>query len=101
MPWREKGKLKFRFDVPSALLVQQNGELCVIEYGESTLLGPCRAFQTRPDVLSIRLRENPRVPDQRLIAYTVDAQTIHVSDLNSAISVAMISHDAKVDWLEV
>ena len=35
------------------------------------------------------------------IAYLVDLQTIYVLDLISGITVATISHDCRIDWLEV
>jgi intraflagellar transport protein 172 len=50
---------------------------------------------------SVRLNERKTEEDVKRIAYLIDLQTIHILDLNTGMNLATISHDSKIDWLEV
>jgi intraflagellar transport protein 172 len=49
--WRRTGTERFNFDSPDACLVVAAGELAVIPYGASDILGPVRTEYTNPKVL--------------------------------------------------
>ena len=52
---------------------------------------------------SVQINEikTQNVAPTKRIAYLVDAQTIHILDLNLGANLGVITHDAKIDWLEV
>jgi intraflagellar transport protein 172 len=55
-----------------------------------------------PHLISVRINEpQSREDDVKKIAYLVDLQTIHIIDLVSGQLIASISHDSKIDWLEL
>ena len=58
-----------------------------------------------PHLISVRLNEarDPKRPELEVkkVAYLIDLQTIRVLDLATGITEATISHEAKVDWMEM
>jgi intraflagellar transport protein 172 len=48
----------------------------------------------------LRLNEG-KGGDVKKVAFLVDLQTVNILDLNSNMIVAQISHDSKLDWLEL
>lgn len=78
-------------------MVFSAGELALIEYNKSEILGSIRTEYMNPHLISVRLLQG----DAKKIAYLMDVHTVCVSDLTSGLTIANISHDAKIDWLEV
>ncbi|KAI8611221.1 hypothetical protein BC830DRAFT_1069003 [Chytriomyces sp. MP71] len=101
IPWQSGVHEKFHFDNPNVCMVFNAGELSLVEYGVNEILGSCRTEHMNPHLISVRLNERKSEKDVKRIAYLVDLQTIHVMDLVSGLNIAAISHDAKIDWLEL
>ncbi|ORC89482.1 intraflagellar transport protein 172 [Trypanosoma theileri] len=107
VPWQLSGREKFVFDNPQVCMVFAAGELCLIEYGKNELLGTCRTEERNAHRISVRIHESPGSGDnnekreRKFIAYLIDRQTIQIDDLGSGISVARISHQSRIDWLEL
>ncbi|KAJ3205663.1 hypothetical protein HDU82_005043 [Entophlyctis luteolus] len=110
IPWSTggMGNEKFHFDNPNVCMVFNAGELSLVEYGVNEILGSCRTEHMNPHLISVRLNErrpegvDPNSqPEIKRIAYLIDLQTINILDLVSGLTVASISHDAKIDWLEL
>jgi len=55
--WRFTGQERFFFDNPSVCMVFNPGELALIEYGNSEILGSCRTEYVNPHLISVRLNE--------------------------------------------
>lgn len=109
--WHGNGSEKFIFDNPSACIIYFAGEVSLVEYGVNEVLGSVRTSYTSSHVLSLRINERPskaldsegqpiQQEDNKKVAFLLDAQTICVKDLISQASTT-ITHDAKVDWLEL
>ncbi|KAJ3413121.1 hypothetical protein HDV05_008517 [Chytridiales sp. JEL 0842] len=101
IPWTGSGNEKFFFDNPQVCMVFNAGELSLIEYGVNEILGSCRTEHMNPHLISVRLNERKSHDDVKRIAYLIDLQTIHVLDLTTGQNLATISHDSKIDWLEL
>eukprot|EP00898_Chlorokybus_atmophyticus_P006921 jgi/Chlat1/722/Chrsp104S01301 len=108
VPWRNNsgGRERFFFDTPGAIMVHSAGELAVIEYGRNEIVGGCRTEHVSPFLLSVRLGESRGVGGRTLdaskrIAYLIDVQTIRIVDLPTGANVGTVSHDCRVDWLEL
>ena len=112
---------RFFFDNPSVCLVYRAGEVTLIEYGRTEVLGMVRTELMSPHVVSVRIDERPpsRAAVARLallssseggadaaavaaaqaaaqahckrIAYLVDPHTLHVMDLLSSTTLCMLS----------
>lgn len=102
--WHGTGNEKFVFDNPSACIVYFAGELSVVEYGASEVLGSIRTSNINRHVLSLRINERPQrgMPsqDNKKIAFLLDAQTVCVRDLVTQASTT-VPHDVKIDFLEL
>ena len=117
---------RFDFETERACVVHHDGALFVIEYGVDEILGTCRASHRASHLLSVRVNEAKTREGGgggvKKIAHLVDAQTIRVADLGGDAAAddmpmagaarrggsrarhgdaVTISHDAKVDWLEL
>jgi len=115
--WMGSGTEKFYFDNPQLCMIFNAGELSLVEYGRNEILGSCRTDNMNPHYISVRITGTappaaedeeedtapvePPVDDNKKIAYLIDLQTIRILDLVTGITVATISHDVKVDWLEL
>lgn len=103
--WPNSGRNeKFYFDNVNVCLIFNVGELSLVEYGENEILGSVRTEFMNPHLISVRLNErrsNNQTEDNKKLAYLLDLKTICVIDLVYGITVAQVSHDAKVDWLEL
>jgi intraflagellar transport protein 172 len=84
------------------------GELSLVEYGSSEVIGTCRTEFVSPFLISVRLNEareqgggHVAVSENKKIAHLIDPHTIRVLDLVSGVTAAAINHDSKVDWLEL
>lgn len=120
---------KYFFDNASVAMIFKAGELSIVEYGQNEVLGYARTEHVSPHLISIQVNcgahsfaatqagadgssasmqiENGG-PDGtsgaapvRVIAYLLDVQTIRLTNLTTQQILATISHDLKIDWLEL
>jgi len=105
VPWSGSGNEKFFFDNDKVAMVFNSGELTLIEYGRNEILGSCRTEHMSPHLISVRLNEarDPKRPETEVkkVAYLLDLQTIRIMDLATSITEATITHEAKIDWMEM
>ena len=89
---------------PQVCMIFNSGELTLIEYGRNEILGSCRTEHMSPHLISVRLSESKDhnvAPDVKKVAYLLDLQTVRVTDLVTGITEATVTHEAKVDWMEM
>ena len=103
VPWSGSGSEKFVFDNEKVCMIFNSGELTFVEYGRNDILGSCRTEHTSPHLISVRLNEarHEGASDVKKVAYLLDLQTICVSDLGTGVTEATVSHDSKIDWLDM
>ncbi|KAI9096123.1 hypothetical protein DFS34DRAFT_154359 [Phlyctochytrium arcticum] len=101
IPWQGSEKEKYYFDNPTVCMVFNAGELSLVEYGVNEILGSCRTEHMSPHLLSVRLNERKHEEDIKRVAYLVDLQTVNILDLNTSMTLATVSHDSRIDWLEL
>lgn len=103
IPWQGTGSEKFYFNNPHCCTVFNAGELTLVEYGVNDILGTVRTEHMSSHLLSLRVNDRPveGEPGRRRIAYLVDLKTISVVDFTDGSNIATITHDARVDWLEL
>ncbi|XP_046396687.1 intraflagellar transport protein 172 homolog [Ischnura elegans] len=96
-------KEKFYFENPNVCMVFAGGEMSIIEYGQNTILASFRMEFMNPHVISIRINERQvaGVHEYKKLAYLVDLKTICIVDLKTGVSLGQISHDSRIDWLEL
>lgn len=100
--WSATGRHeKFYFENPNVCLVFNAGELSLIEYGENFILGSVRTEFVNPHVISVRLNERGTAKNNKKLAYLLDMKTICVLDLITQSTIIQITHDSKIDWLEL
>jgi len=104
IPWHHTNKKdeKFNFENPNVCMIFKAGEMSLVEYGQNEILGCARTEHTSAHLISVRIFqavEDNR--DVRVIAHLLDVQTIRVSDLTTGQTLAVISYDTKIDWLEL
>ncbi|XP_065171784.1 intraflagellar transport protein 172 homolog [Atheta coriaria] len=99
--WNNSGKHeKFYFENPNVCLVFNAGELSLIEYGDNTVLASVRTEFANPHLISVRLNERSQT-DNKKLAYLLDLKTICITDLIYNMGISQISHESKIDWLEL
>lgn len=102
VPWNNSGRHeKFYFDYPTVCLVFNAGELTLIEYGDSEVLCSVRTEFANPHLISVRLNERTSTTDNKKLAYLLDLKTICIVDLVTGMLISQITHDSKIDWLEL
>ena len=103
VPWNGSGSEKYHFDNPQVCMIFNSGELTLVEYGRNEILGSCRTEHMSPHLISVRLSESKdqNVGEVKKVAYLLDLQTIRITDLVTSITEATITHEAKVDWMEM
>ncbi|XP_063995942.1 intraflagellar transport protein 172 homolog [Diachasmimorpha longicaudata] len=104
IPWEEKpGSEKFFFEYPGVCLIFYAGELTIVEYGKNEILGSVRTEAVNPHVVSVRINERQVVgmPDNKRLAYLLDPKTVRIIDFLTGATISIITHDARVDWLEL
>ena len=105
VPWSGSGREKFHFENEKVCMVFNSGELTLIEYGRNEIIGSLRTEHMSPHLISVRLNEarDPKRPEQEVkkVAYLIDLQTVRITDLITGVTDATISHEAKVDWMEM
>ena len=86
-------------------MIFNSGELTMVEYGRNEILGSCRTEHMSPHLISVRLSESKDagagVGEVKKVAYLLDLQTIRITDLVTGITEATVTHEAKVDWMEM
>ncbi|CAL8090514.1 unnamed protein product [Calicophoron daubneyi] len=102
--WNNKGsKAKFYFGYANFCIIFGLGELFIIEYGVNEILGSVRTEFTSPYLISVRVNERnfgESKPNKK-IAYMLDLKTITILDLVTGSVVGQVTHDTKVDWIEL
>ncbi|KAK0069568.1 intraflagellar transport protein 172 isoform X1 [Biomphalaria pfeifferi] len=103
VPWQGSGSEKYCFDNENVCMIFNAGELALVEYGANEVLGCVRTEFMNPHLISVRLNERKQkgVEDNKKMAYLLDLKTIAIIDIISGLNVAQISHDNRVDWLEL
>ncbi|XP_068609645.1 intraflagellar transport protein 172 homolog [Brachionichthys hirsutus] len=104
VPWPSSGgNEKFFFEYESVCMIFNAGELSLVEYNNNELLGSVRTEFMNPHLISIRLNERTRkgAEDNKKLAYLIDMKTIAIVDLAGGAALGTISHDSKIDWLEL
>lgn len=104
VPWPGSGgNEKFFFENESVCMIFNAGELSLVEYSNNEILGSVRTEFMNPHLISVCLNER-RVrgaQDNKKLAYLIDLKTIAVVDLSGGFNLGTISHDSKIDWLEL
>eukprot|EP00038_Savillea_parva_P019439 m.27515 g.27515 ORF g.27515 m.27515 type:complete len:1369 (+) comp4420_c1_seq1:587-4693(+) len=82
------------------------GELSLVEYGVDDVLGSIRTEHVNPAQLSVRINDRVRkrdgdAVDSKRIAYLIDLHTVAILDLVTGETISTISHDAKIDKLDL
>lgn len=92
---------RFYFENPNVCLIFNAGELSLVEYGENYILGSVRTEFVNPHLISVRLNERGNSSNNKKLAYLLDMKTICVVDLIMQSIITQITHDSKLDWLEL
>ncbi|XP_059491021.1 intraflagellar transport protein 172 homolog [Neocloeon triangulifer] len=103
VPWVSPlGNEKFSFDNPTVCLVFHAGELSLVEYGNNSVLASVRTEFMNPHLISVRINERQmRDEENKKLAYLLDLKTVSIVDLISGSVVGQMSHDARINWLEL
>ncbi|CAE8619758.1 unnamed protein product [Polarella glacialis] len=108
IPWHSSGNEKFFFENPTVCMIFKAGELSVVEYGCNEVLACARTEHMSPHLISVRINVQEdgeayaaEKMEMKVIAYLLDLMTIRVCDLVSNQTLATISHDTRIDWLEL
>uniref|UniRef100_A0A8C0IIW3 Intraflagellar transport protein 172 homolog n=1 Tax=Bubo bubo TaxID=30461 RepID=A0A8C0IIW3_BUBBB len=97
------GHEKFFFDNENVCMIFNAGELTLVEYGSNDILGSVRTEFMSPHLVSVRINERQQrgVEENKRLAYLVDIKTIATVDLVGGYNAGTISHDSRIDWLEL
>ncbi|XP_051954406.1 intraflagellar transport protein 172 homolog [Xyrauchen texanus] len=97
------GNEKYFFENEMVCMIFNAGELALVEYGSNEILGSVRTEFMNPHLISVRLNERKQrgVEDNKKLAYLIDIKTIAIVDLVGGYNLGTISHDSKIDWLEL
>ncbi|XP_046660390.1 intraflagellar transport protein 172 homolog isoform X2 [Homalodisca vitripennis] len=105
VPWPDTGRLeRFYLDNPNVCLIFNAGELSLVEYGTNEILGSVRTEFMNPHLISVRLNERRQLntsEENKKLAYLLDLKTICIVDLVYGMTLLQVSHDSKIDWLEL
>uniref|UniRef100_A0A5F9DTR7 Intraflagellar transport 172 n=1 Tax=Oryctolagus cuniculus TaxID=9986 RepID=A0A5F9DTR7_RABIT len=97
------GNEKYFFENENVCMIFNAGELTLVEYGSNDTLGSVRTEFMNPHLISVRINERCQrgMEDNKKLAYLVDIKTIAVVDLIGGYNIGTISHESRVDWLEL
>ncbi|KAM7325225.1 hypothetical protein ACRRTK_015478 [Alexandromys fortis] len=117
------GNEKYFFENENECMIFNAGELTLVEYGSNDSLGSVRTEFMNPHLIrtlkktlakpilpylvvscfSVRINERCHrgMEDNKKLAYLVDIETIAIVDLIGGYSIGTISHESRVDWLEL
>ncbi|CAH8646361.1 unnamed protein product [Schistosoma rodhaini] len=100
---RKNPKERFYFGYNKFCIIFGSGELYVIEYGVNEILGSVRTEFTTPFLISVRINERKSSNNRtcKKIAYMLDLKTVAIFDFVTGSNVAHVSHDRKIDWIEL
>uniref|UniRef100_A0A668A2T2 Intraflagellar transport protein 172 homolog n=1 Tax=Myripristis murdjan TaxID=586833 RepID=A0A668A2T2_9TELE len=104
VPWPGSGgNEKFFFENETVCMIFNAGELSLVEYANNEILGSVRTEFMNPHLISVRLNERKQrgAEDNKKLAYLIDIKTIAIVDLVGGRNLGTISHDSKIDWLEL
>ena len=106
LQWSPSGEEKFDFTNTNVCMVYNAGELTLIEYGNSQILGYCKTEYIHSNLISARLNYNVqagigKTTAIKIIAYLIDLNTIQIQDLSTQNMLCQINHDSKIDFLEL
>ncbi|XP_065179819.1 intraflagellar transport protein 172 homolog [Sycon ciliatum] len=103
IPFNSTGSEKFYFETEKVCMIFNAGELMLLEYGSNEILCAVRTELINPHLVSVRLNERAvrHQGDMKFMAYLVDWKTISIMNLSSCREVATLSHNVKIDWLEL
>lgn len=123
--WNVTNKEKFDFSNPNVCMIYNAGELALVEYGNNEILGYCRTEYIHVNLISVRLFyanqtinkiNNKTIEDDisvnttnnlkntqniKIIAYLIDLNTIYIQDLVLQNIITTITHEEKIDYLEL
>lgn len=107
--WTNSGKEKFDFSNPNVCMIFSSGEITLIEFGNNKILGYCRTEYIHNDLISVRISSSGnqlisgsnKSSALKIIAYLIDLNTIYVQDLVAENLLLSISHEEKIDYLEI
>ncbi|XP_060165824.1 intraflagellar transport protein 172 homolog isoform X5 [Globicephala melas] len=97
------GNEKYFFENENVCMIFNAGELTLVEYGSNDTLGSVRTEFMNPHLISVRINERRQrgTEDNKKLAYLVDIKTIAIVDLIGGYNIGTISHESRVDWLEL
>ena len=104
IPWvNSGGNEKYYFDNDNVCMIFNAGELSLVEYGKNEILGSVRTEFMNPHLISVRIneRKSRNVEESKRLAYLLDLKTIALEDLVFGYSLGQITHDSKIDWIEL
>uniref|UniRef100_A0A8D0GGL2 Intraflagellar transport 172 n=1 Tax=Sphenodon punctatus TaxID=8508 RepID=A0A8D0GGL2_SPHPU len=104
VPWQGSGgNEKFFFENENVCMIFNAGELTLVEYGSNEILGSVRTEFMNPHLISVRINERRQrgTDENKRLSYLIDIKTIAVVDLVGGYNIGTISHDSKIDWLEL
>jgi len=110
IPWNSTDTEKFFFDNPTVCMIFKAGELSLVEYGCNEVLACARTEHMSPHLISVRISDpddadfiaaHGHGAELKVIAYLLDLMTIRVCDLVTNQPLATVSHDTRIDWLEL
>ncbi|XP_027706181.1 intraflagellar transport protein 172 homolog isoform X2 [Vombatus ursinus] len=97
------GNEKYFFENENVCMIFNAGELTLVEYGNNDILGSVRTEFMNPHLISVRINERRQrgMEENKKLAYLIDIKTIAIVDLVGGYNIGTISHDSRVDWLEL
>ena len=104
IPWANSGgNEKYYFENDNVCMIFNAGELSLVEYGKNEILGSVRTEFMNPHLISVRINERKQrnVEETKRLAYLLDLKTISLEDLVFGYSLGQITHDSKIDWIEL
>jgi intraflagellar transport protein 172 len=105
LAWNVTGKEKFEFNNPGVCMIFSQGELALVEFGNNEILGYCRTEYIHSNLISVRISQGligvGKVQSIKVIAYLIDLNTIYIQDLQTQTLIANLTHDSKIDFLEL
>ncbi|CAK0863800.1 unnamed protein product, partial [Prorocentrum cordatum] len=107
IPWHSTGNEKIFFENPTVCMIFKAGELSLVEYGCNEVLACCRTEHMSPHLISVRIAAPEDMQyarsgaDMKVIAYLLDLMTVRICDITTNQTLATVSHDNRIDWLEL
>uniref|UniRef100_A0A8C9HWM4 Intraflagellar transport protein 172 homolog n=1 Tax=Piliocolobus tephrosceles TaxID=591936 RepID=A0A8C9HWM4_9PRIM len=97
------GNEKYFFENENVCMIFNAGELTLVEYGNNDTLGSVRTEFMNPHLISVRINERCQrgTEDNKKLAYLTDIKTIAIVDLIGGYNIGTVSHESRVDWLEL